>query len=140
MHHNTITKIPIGYNKRTRFLSYSDDEHGNGRVTFRPNYKTKAPALDSWAELFKKYPSGLGHIKDKNKNKNLQISLYDNQKYGKRYMDEFKKKEMQTYINGLGGTYSYKRHCLSARTGRSIARSINIISKVKSTRTSNHYL
>ena len=29
-------------------------------------------------------------------------------------MDEFKKPEMQTYINGLGGTYSYKKHCLSS--------------------------
>jgi len=108
------SRFLIGYNKRTRFLSYSDNEDGNGRITFRPNYKSKAPAPDSWAELFKKYPSGLGHIKDKKKNKNLQISLYDNKEYGKRYMDEFKKKEMQTYINGLGGTYSYKKHCLSA--------------------------
>ena len=108
------SRFLIGYNKRTRFLSYSDDEDGNGRVTFRPNYKTKAPAPDSWSELFKKYPSGIGHIKDKKKNKNLQISLYDNPEYGKRYMDEFKKPEMQKYINGLGGTYSYKKHCLSA--------------------------
>ena len=108
------SRFLIGYNKRTRFLSYSDDEDGNGRITFRPNYKSKAPAPESWSELFKKYPSGLGHIKDKKKNKNLQISLYDNKEYGKRYMDEFKKPEMQTYINGLGGTYSYKKHCLSS--------------------------
>jgi len=108
------SRFLIGYNKRTRFLSYSDDEDGNGRITFRPNYKSKAPAPESWLELFKKYPSGFGHIKDKKKNKNLQISLYDNQEYGKRYMDEFKKPEMQTYINGLGGTYSYKKHCLSS--------------------------
>ena len=90
--------IPIGYNKRTRFLSYSDDEHGNGRVTFRPNYKTKAPAPDSWAELFKKYPSGLGHIKDKKKNKNLQISLYDNQKYGKNIWMNLKRKKCKLIL------------------------------------------
>lgn len=104
------SRFLIGYNKRCRFLSYSDDEDGNGRITFRPNYKSKAPAPESWRELFKKYPSGLGHIKDKKKNKNLQISLYDNQKYGKKYMDQFTKPEIQTYINGLGGTYSYKKH------------------------------
>ena len=108
------SRFLIGYNKRCRFLSYSDDEHGNGRFTFRPNYKTKAPAPESWEGLFKKYPSGLGHIKDKRKNKNLQISLYDNAEYGKKYMHEFNKAEIQTYINGLRGTYSYKKHCLSA--------------------------
>lgn len=109
-----LSRFLIGYNKRCRFLSYSDDEHGNGRVTFRPNYKSKVPAPESWGELFKKYPSGQGHIKDKKKNKNLQISLYDNAEYGKKYMHQFTKPEMQTYINGLGGTYSYKKHCLSA--------------------------
>jgi len=108
------SRFLIGYNKRTRFLSYSDDEDGNGRITFRPNYKTKSPATDSWEELFKKYPSGQGHIKDKKKNKNLQISLYDNAEYGKKYMHQFTKPEIQTYINGLRGTYSYKKHCLSA--------------------------
>ena len=38
------SRFLIGYNKRTRFLSYSDDEDGNSRITFRPNYKNKAPA------------------------------------------------------------------------------------------------
>jgi len=108
------SRFLIGYNKRCRFLSYSDDEHGNGRITFRPNYKTKTPAPESWGVLFKKYGSGEGHIKDKKKNKNSQIALYDDQQYGKRYMDEFKKPEMQKYINSLNGTYSYKKHCLSS--------------------------
>ena len=108
------SRFLIGYNKRCRFLSYSDDEHGNGRITFRPNYKTRTTAPESWDELFVKYPSGQGHVKDKIKNKNSQITLYDNAEYGKRYMDEFTKPEMQKYINGLNGTYSYKKHCLSA--------------------------
>lgn len=64
------SRFLIGYNKRNRFLSYSDDEDGNSRITFRPNYKNKAPATESWLELFKKYPSGLGHIKDKKKQSN----------------------------------------------------------------------
>ena len=108
------SRLLIGYNKRTRFLSYSDNEHGNGHISFKPNYKTNSPAPDSWSALFDKYPSGSGLIKDKKKNKNSQVALYDNQDYGKQHIDEFDKKQIQNYINLLGGTYSYKKGCLTA--------------------------
>jgi len=108
------SRFLIGYNKRTGFLSYSDDDNGNGHVSFRPNYRSRSIAPDSWSVLFEKYPSGQGIVKDKKKNKNGQVALYDNQGYGKQYIDEFDKKQIQNYINSLGGTYSYKKGCLTA--------------------------
>ena len=64
------SRFLIGYNKRSRFLSYSDNESGNGRLTFRPNYAKRKPAPIDWDQLFSWFPSGKGIILDPKKNSN----------------------------------------------------------------------
>ena len=70
------SRFLIGYNKRSRFLSYSDNESGNGRITFRPNYAKRKPAPESWDELFSWYPSGKGQILDPKKNLNRETAIF----------------------------------------------------------------
>ena len=67
----------IGYNKRVKFLDYDDDEQGDGFVSFKHSRKYNEPAPKNWAELFEKYPSGKGNIKDEWHNRNGVVSMYD---------------------------------------------------------------
>ncbi|MBL6758960.1 MAG: tyrosine-type recombinase/integrase [Pelagibacteraceae bacterium] len=61
-----ITRDLIGYNKRTLFLKFSDD-NGKGRMSFRerPNlvnenvgFIKKVKPITNWDQFFKKYPPG----------------------------------------------------------------------------------
>jgi len=57
----------IGSNERTKHLYYTEDSEGNGKINFKPG------GPQSFPELFKKYPSGVG-IK---KSPTGEVSLYD---------------------------------------------------------------
>ena len=67
----------IGYNKRIKFLDYDDDDQGDGFVSFKHSRKYNEPAPKDWDELFEKYPSGKGNIKDEWHNRNGVVSIYD---------------------------------------------------------------
>ena len=71
------SRFLIGYNKRSRFLSYSDNESGNGQYAFRPNYAKRKPAPADWDQLFSWFPSGKG-ITDPKKNSNRETAIFDN--------------------------------------------------------------
>ena len=106
------SRFLIGYNKRSRFLSYSDNESGNGRITFRPNYAKRKPAPESWDELFQWYPSGKGIILDPKKNLNRETAIYDND-LGKTFIDELNTGRINKYLKDKP-SYSYKKNCLTA--------------------------
>ena len=106
------SRFLIGYNKRSRFLSYSDNESGNGRITFRPNYAKRKPAPESWDELFSWYPSGKGQILDPKKNLNRETAIFDNE-LGKTFIDELNTGRINKYLKDKP-SYSYKKNCLTA--------------------------
>ena len=106
------SRFLIGYNKRSRFLSYSDNESGNGRISFRPNYAKRKPAPVSWDELFQWYPSGKGIILDPIKNQNRETAIFDND-MGKTYIDELTTGRINKYLKDKP-SYSYKKNCLTA--------------------------
>ena len=106
------SRFLIGYNKRSRFLSYSDNESGNGRISFRPNYAKRKPAPVSWDELFQWYPSGKGIILDPSKNQNRETAIFDND-MGKTYIDELTTGRINKYLKDKP-SYSYKKNCLTA--------------------------
>ena len=102
------SRFLIGYNKRSRFLSYSDNESGNGRITFRPNYAKRKPAPESWDELFQWYPSGKGIILDPKKNLNRETAIFDND-LGKTFIDELDTGRINKYLKDKP-SYSYKKN------------------------------
>ena len=106
------SRFLIGYNKRSRFLSYSDNESGNGRISFRPNYAKRKPAPVSWDELFQWYPSGKGIILDPKKNLNRETAIFDND-LGKTFIDELNTGRINKYLKDKP-SYSYKKNCLTA--------------------------
>ena len=107
------SRFLIGYNKRTRFLSYSDNESGNGRITFRPKYTAPPkPAPKDWDELISWYPSGKGQILDPKKNLNRVSAIYDND-LGKTFIDELSTGRISQYLKDKP-SYSYKKNCLTA--------------------------
>ena len=59
----------IGGNKRTRHLSYTEDKDGNGKIFFKPG------GPQSFPELFKKYPPGVGVVPTQSG----ETSLYDSE-------------------------------------------------------------
>ena len=63
----THINFSIGSNERTKCLSYGDDKDGNGKIFFAPG------GPQSFPELFKKFPSGVGI----RKSRLGEISLYD---------------------------------------------------------------
>ena len=67
----------IGYNKRTAFLDYDDDDLGDGVVRFKSSRKHNEPAPLDWKELFERYPPGKGIIKSGFHNKYGVTSIYD---------------------------------------------------------------
>ena len=106
------SRFLIGYNKRTRFLSYSDNESGNGRISFRPNYAKRKPAPKDWDELFSWYPPGKGTILDKKVNLNRVSAIYDND-LGKTFIDELSTGRIAQYLKDKP-SFSYKKNCLVA--------------------------
>ena len=106
------SRFLIGYNKRSRFLSYSDNESGNGRISFRPNYAKRKPAPEDWDQLFSWYPSGKGIILDPKKNSNRETAIFDND-LGKTFIDELTTGRINQYLKDKP-SYSYKKNCLTA--------------------------
>jgi len=106
------SRFLIGYNKRSRFLSYSDNESGNGLISFRPNYAKRKPAPEDWDQLFSWYPSGKGIILDPKKNSNRETAIFDND-LGKTFIDELTTGRINQYLKDKP-SYSYKKNCLTA--------------------------
>jgi integrase len=68
------TRYLIGYNQRRTHITFLDDENGWGKIIFKPN-----SSIQTWQQLFEKYPPGVGFIKGTKDNRNNEISLYDNE-------------------------------------------------------------
>ena len=60
-----FTKFMIGYNWRTRHLIYTENSKGHGQVSFKANTHKRTAKPDDWSDLFNKFPTGHGIIKDK---------------------------------------------------------------------------
>jgi len=70
-------RVLIGYNKRTSFLDYDDDDFGEGRVIFRSSKRYNEGPPKDWDDLFKRYPPRKGMVKQNFYNRYGVTSIYD---------------------------------------------------------------
>ena len=70
-------KTLIGYNWRTHHLIFVEDYNGHGLVRFKANRTKRTAKPVDWDDLFKKFPTGKGTIKDVKFNPNGEHSVYD---------------------------------------------------------------
>jgi hypothetical protein len=70
-------RVLIGYNKRTSFLDYDDDDFGEGRVIFRSSKRYNEGPPKDWDDLFKRYPPRKGIVKQYFYNRYGVTSIYD---------------------------------------------------------------
>lgn len=92
----------IGYNARTNHLTYFDDQNGNGHIGFKPDYKRRAKAPETWADFWKQYKPG-SRLKSGKKR-----SMYDTD-FGKYLIEDIKSAHIVKYMADAS-SYSYKKH------------------------------
>ena len=111
----------VGYNWRARHLRFTEDNEGNGVITFRINpvfsrFNKRTQVIKTWDKLFKRFPPGDKRYflkKEKHFNPSGSTSLYDNDEFGKLLMSDFTTGKMKEYIN-LRPEFGTQRNCLSA--------------------------
>jgi len=108
-----FTKFMIGYNWRTRHLIYTENSKGHGQVSFKANTHKRTAKPDDWSDLFNKFPTGHGIIKDKKFNPLLETSLYDSD-LGKLVIDELNEGIIRKYIDKSKRSYGTKENLLDA--------------------------
>ena len=108
-----FTKFMIGYNWRTRHLIYTENSKGHGQVSFKANTHKRTAKPDDWSDLFNKFPTGHGIIKDKKFNPLLETSLYDSD-LGKLVIDELNEGIIRKYIDKSKRSFGTKDNLLDA--------------------------
>jgi|TARA_R110002111_G_scaffold227816_5_gene289381 integrase len=108
-----FTKFMLGYNWRTRHLIYTENSKGHGQVSFKANTHKRTAKPDDWSDLFNKFPTGHGIIKDKKFNPLLETSLYDSD-LGKLVIDELNEGIIRKYIDKSKRSYGTKENLLDA--------------------------
>ena len=88
----------IGYNLRTKHLAYSNDENGNGLISFKANKRTRIKAPSDWNDLFQKFPSGHRIEKNKTLNPNDCRSIYDDPILSKTWIGDLDRNIIKDYI------------------------------------------
>ena len=97
----------IGYNKRTEHLIFTEDDEGNGLIRFKPD------GPQSFPELFKIYPSGVGHITyDPHRNPNRERSVYDTPEFANKKIIDLIPGDIEDYVNKDKRSYGYKNNLL----------------------------
>ena len=108
-----FTKFMLGYNWRTRHLIYTENSKGHGQVSFKANTHKRTAKPDDWSDLFNKFPTGHGIIKDKKFNPLLETSLYDSD-LGKLVIDELNEGIIRKYIDKSKRSFGTKDNLLDA--------------------------
>ena len=103
----------IGWNWRTRHLIYVDDRRGHGQVHFKANYHKRTAKPTDWDELFKKFPSNHGIVKDKKFNPNNERSVYDSD-LGKVIIDDLNTGLVKRYIDRKERSFGKKKNMLDS--------------------------
>lgn len=88
----TWFRCMAGYNHRNTLVEWYDDDNGSAQVKFIPNKHLRVIAPKDWTDLFRKYPSGKGILKDR---------VYYNRKKKKTYTIEASKNK-SIYDSDLG--------------------------------------
>ena len=101
----------IGRNWRTRHLIFVDDYLGHGLVKFKPNYHKRTAKPVDWNDLFSKFPTGHGIIKDKKFNPNNELSVYDSD-LGKETIDNLTPGLIKRYIENKDRGFGTKKNML----------------------------
>ena len=97
----------IGYNKRTDCLIFTEDDEGNGLIRFKPE------GPQSFTELFKMYPSGVGNVVyDPHKNPNRERSVYDTLEFANKKIIDLLPGDIEDYVNKDKRSYGYKNNLL----------------------------
>ena len=109
----TLALHLIGYNKRTQHLVYDDNEFGNGFITFKACRKYNTNKPESWDDLFSKFPSGHGCIKEINGKEIKDRSLYDSD-LGKMLIEELTPAIVRNYLEGSTKGWATKRAMIDA--------------------------
>jgi len=104
----------IGKNKRTAHMEHDDDVYGNGHITFKASkkYNTKKPK--SWDDLFEKFSSGHGVLKEKNGKKLTGVSMYDHPVFSKYLIEELTPGLINSYIDEFPVSWGTKRKMIYA--------------------------
>ena len=109
----TLALHLIGYNKRTQHLVYDDNEFGNGFITFKACRKYNTNKPESWDDLFSKFPSGHGCIKEINGKEIKDRSLYDSD-LGKMLIEELTPAIVRNYLERSTKGWATKRAMIDA--------------------------
>ena len=107
----TIWRCLAGYNKRQSLVTFEDDESGYCVRKFIPNKHLRVMAPRSWKDLFRKFPSGHGILKDReyyNRRKKQTYtipasknkSIYDSS-LGKSLISELKTGDVEDWCKDL---------------------------------------
>jgi len=103
-----------GYNKRKSLIDFEDDDSGSAVVKFVPNKHLRIIAPKDWQDLFRKFPSGSGIIKDKvyynrRKKKTYTIpttsnkAIYDTD-LGKSLIEELKPGDIEHWLKDVSSS------------------------------------
>jgi len=92
----------VGYNKRYQHLLFVNDLKGNGEIKLVPNWHYRTAKPESWEDLFKRYPSGTGNLKD-----TKERSIYDSD-LGKTFIADLTEQDVVDYINKKDRSYGFK--------------------------------
>jgi len=97
----------LGYNKRTDHLIFTEDDEGNGLIRFKPD------GPQSFTELFKMYPSGVGNVTyHPHKNPNRERSVYDTLEFANKKIIDLLPGDIEDYVNKDKRSYGYKNNLL----------------------------
>ena len=100
-----------GYNQRQSLVNFFDDDNGYGVAEFRSNKSLRVAKPTSWRDLFRKFPSGKGILKDRvywNRRRKQTYTIPKSQNYsiydhdiGKSLMHELKPGDVENFIKDL---------------------------------------
>jgi len=107
----TIWRCIAGYNKRQSLVTFEDDDSGYCVRKFRSNIHLRVMAPKTWQDLFRKFPSGHGILKDReyyNRRKkqtytikaSLNKSIYDSE-LGKSLMSDLTPGDVESWCKDL---------------------------------------
>ena len=118
---NTWFRYMAGYNKRQSLIEFEDDDSGSAVVKFIPNKHLRIVAPKDWTDLFRKFPSGSGILKDRiyynrRKKKTYTIpassnkAIYDTD-LGKSLMEDLKPGDIELWLRDIS-SYTVKEEYL----------------------------
>ena len=118
---HTWFRYMAGYNKRQSLTEFEDDDSGSAVVKFIPNKHLRIVAPKDWTDLFRKFPSGSGILKDRiyynrRQKKTYTIpastnkAIYDTD-LGKSLMEDLKPGDIELWLKDIS-SYSVKEEYL----------------------------